>query len=524
MGGALEPPYSAPPKDAMSQHTSRRSRTRSRAVIATLAVGLAAPLAFTVVTSHQSPEDAQTLSGTPSLDLSPARDRGITPRTASTLRMTVADSPLQTANGVTYAARRGFVGGHLGEAATQTIAGTADQAIYRQQYLAPTGWKSRVANGTYDVTLKMRESWVTAPGVRVFDVSAEGKPALSNVDIFAGSGRFTAYDRTFRVTVADGQLDLGFASKRGEVLISAIVVKPTNNTGGVPPAPTPNPSPTPTPKPTPTPTPTNPTPPSTTSPQAPAFATNAGYRNLTLSDDFDSPNSIDFSGTGASGYTWYTDMPWGYGVTPRSALNVANSVLTISQQSENYNFAISTVSAKTKNGKGFRYGYYEARLAFNPADATKSQGWPSFWAMSRDHMVGENNSRLGELDFFEGWHDAYSSYNQYFNGTVHDWNLTTSPKTDIGSYSNNRASLVGTDFNAFHTYGALWKPGSVTWYFDGRALFTQAYSSNGAPVPNPDGYGSGTFSILDKEPNGMGVILGSGVNYPMKVDWVRIWQ
>jgi hypothetical protein len=59
---------------------------------------------------------------------------------------------------------------------------------------------------------------------------------------------------------------------------------------------------------------------------------------------------------------------------------------------------------------------------------------------------------------------------------------------------------------------------------------TQQYSSQAPPSPlasttngiNPTP--AGVFNILDTQNPGMELILGSGSGWPLKVDWVRVWQ
>ena len=75
------------------------------------------------------------------------------------------------------------------------------------------GWSRAVPNGTYQVTLKLRESWFDGPGQRIFSVAAEGTPVITDLDVFAVAGKDTAYDRSFPVTVRDGRLDLSFSAR-----------------------------------------------------------------------------------------------------------------------------------------------------------------------------------------------------------------------------------------------------------------------------------------------------------------------
>jgi len=60
----------------------------------------------------------------------------------------------------------------------------------------------------------------------VFSVGLEGSGVLSNFDVVAAAGgRYIAVDRSFTVEVADGVLDISFASQRGDKpIINAILV------------------------------------------------------------------------------------------------------------------------------------------------------------------------------------------------------------------------------------------------------------------------------------------------------------
>ena len=60
----------------------------------------------------------------------------------------------------------------------------------------------------------------------MFDVSLEGDVVLPGLDVVAAAGGTnTALDRSFVVTVTDGQLDIGFVAQRGDKpIINAILV------------------------------------------------------------------------------------------------------------------------------------------------------------------------------------------------------------------------------------------------------------------------------------------------------------
>ncbi|NYE02896.1 hypothetical protein BJY21_004080 [Kineosphaera limosa] len=182
-------------------------------------------------------------------------------------RMSVNPNATKDAAGNTYSARFGFDRGDFAASysGNERVAGTSDQELYRSELVRFNSWSQPVANGTYDVTLKMREAWWTAAGQRVFDVVAEGQTVLRDVDIFKDAGKGRAYDRSFRVEVKDGRLNLAVNNKKDSALVSALVVAKVTNPASNNPNPTPTSTPTSNPT-TPAPTPTTPTPTPTATP------------------------------------------------------------------------------------------------------------------------------------------------------------------------------------------------------------------------------------------------------------------
>ncbi|MCG7321162.1 malectin domain-containing carbohydrate-binding protein [Arsenicicoccus bolidensis] len=105
------------------------------------------------------------------------------------------------------------------------VAGTGDDQLYRSTVYGMTSYRTKVANGTYRVKLYTAEDYFTAPGRRVYSVSAEGATVLKDVDVFARTGgAFRAYEPTFTVTVTDGRLDLGFHAVKDTPSLAAVEV------------------------------------------------------------------------------------------------------------------------------------------------------------------------------------------------------------------------------------------------------------------------------------------------------------
>jgi len=93
-----------------------------------------------------------------------------------------------------------------------------------------------VPNGNYALTLRFAELVWASPGYRVFNVTANGQPLLSNFDIVKDvGGGFNADDKTFVVSVSNNILTIGFTSVTGGALINAIEIAPSAS-GPAPPS------------------------------------------------------------------------------------------------------------------------------------------------------------------------------------------------------------------------------------------------------------------------------------------------
>ena len=347
-----------------------------------------APAPTTSPTSPTSPTAAPTSPTTSPTTVSAAA--------LPTYRVSTAATPI-AAGGLTWEARRGFTGGVVSSSLyAGDVLGTSDDALYRNSYYGMSAWKQAVPNGTYDVTLKMRDTYWTAAGQRVFDISAEGKPLATGLDIIAAVGRNTAYDRTFRVTVADGELTLGFTRRVDNPIVSAISVVPaptsttTTTTTTTTPAPTTTPTPAPT---TTTTTTTSPAPAPTTT------STPSGYR-LYAADEF--------TGTGVDGTKWKAyNNTYGDGdptmlhcLTPNNVA-VDNGSLKLTAKKQTVTCANGKVRDYTSGFLGSRdtgtyyplYGRYEMR-----ARVPHGQGlFPALWLRHR------NGSNAAEVDIFENF-------------------------------------------------------------------------------------------------------------------------
>lgn len=103
-----------------------------------------------------------------------------------------------------------------------------------------------------------------------------------------------------------------------------------------------------------------------------------------------------------------------------------------------------------------QYGYFEARMKITAAPRINN----AFWLMQRPPRLGDGQC---ELDIAE------IRYKSRVMTNVH-W--------DPGQGKGKRATMRPYDMDAdlsqnFHTYGFLWTPSRLAWYFDGRLIRTE---------------------------------------------------
>lgn len=119
-----------------------------------------------------------------------------------------------------------FTGGSV-SSTTKAIANTPDPTLYQTERYGNFTYTFTVPPGNYGVVLKFAETYWTATGQRLFNVSINGTQVLSNFDIVAAAGApLTAIDKTFPVTVTGNSITVQFTRGSKDLPnISAIAIK-----------------------------------------------------------------------------------------------------------------------------------------------------------------------------------------------------------------------------------------------------------------------------------------------------------
>jgi len=167
-------------------------------------------------------------------------------------------------------------------------------------------------------------------------------------------------------------------------------------------------------------------------------------------------------------------------------VDVRNGSLVITALRENYNGKRYTSGRVNTKGKAaWKYGKFEVRAKV-PSGIYL---WPALWMMPRDSVYGMW-AASGEIDIFEARGGQPTKYEStlHFGG---GW-----PKNIYqGSGPRNFVDLT----KDFHTYGAVWTPESIQFFFDGNNFFTMSlqrsfanagagsnpYTKNGQPFDQP---------------------------------------
>lgn len=283
---------------------------------------------------------------------------------------------------------------------------------------------------------------------------------------------------------------------------------------------------------------------------APPWAAAVGYRENTFSSDF-TDRTVDLSGLGGSGFSWYPWALFGHRADASAiVLNPDHSVTLKGDRTGPNGEILTAAPGRGSEFVGTAFGggaYVEAELKFNPADVAGmgSKGWPAFWALPLEGSLLKNADQWPgqppgyrhsvEVDILEYLYLPYNVPRNVYGAGMHDWygspNVTC-PKGLCAEHMHGkepmRTTSPGTDFNQFHRFGFLWVPatdssqGYARFYFDGVPVGPDQRWTRYSDQPPPPTGQPWAFGALDQRH--LVLILGTGINEPMTVRSVQVWQ
>lgn len=105
---------------------------------------------------------------------------------------------------------QGAQGGNVA-AFSEPVEGTEQDVLYQTVRYDVSGYRFKVPNGAYRVTLKFNEPHYEDPGKRVFGADVQGRPLVRGLDLVARVGKNRALDLSIhQVAVKDGWLRISF--------------------------------------------------------------------------------------------------------------------------------------------------------------------------------------------------------------------------------------------------------------------------------------------------------------------------
>jgi beta-glucanase (GH16 family) len=241
----------------------------------------------------------------------------------------------------------------------------------------------------------------------------------------------------------------------------------------------------------------------------PAQAAVAGFSKLVFDDEFNSTRTISPDNSG--NYNWYTFNPFSSSFQlPLSALAFKNGCLTITNDLSGFSYGLGTIKSNNSTAGTFQHGYFEARMQFNPS-GSQGGSWPAFWSNAIEDLEGKNP--YDELDFVEAYTGdlgLQGDSDVTLVTTLHQFAVENGGTVSVQQPNDIPVLPTGFNYSAFHIYGCLWSTNSVTWYIDNKPVMTVAT-------------GPGTsFDALEQDH--LYLVLGTGANWPVAFDYVRVWH
>jgi hypothetical protein len=251
----------------------------------------------------------------------------------------------------------------------------------------------------------------------------------------------------------------------------------------------------------------------------PAQAQAAGFTKLVFNSDFSTGLSLSNSGPWYNPGIWFQSAATG-NLTPTDSGGVLN--LSWSPGDAAAGVTVGTMAPTGLSNTSWQYGYIEVSMAFPPVTGA----WPAIWmennTATTSYVPTAGAHSYSEVDIFE-WQSQIPTS---FNGHIHTW--VAAAGTQVSDTQNNDSNSTaavpsGTNLANFNTYGLLWTPTQVSWYFNNKLLFTATSST----YPK-------AFAVLNTGPmylmlsNQVGTNWQLGNSQPtatsdMRVQWVHVW-
>lgn len=166
----------------------------------------------------------------------------------------------------------------------------------------------------------------------------------------------------------------------------------------------------------------------------------------------------------------------------------------------------------------FTYGKVEGRLK----TTAHSGNFPAFWMMPNKSTYGGWPSS-GEIDIFEQINNENKSYH-----TIHSYWANGAGDGGLGNGGNpQKGGTSATTTGDYHVYGLEWTENMLTWFVNGKKVFSYAKSTNQDDLDKKQWpFDKPFYLILNQSVGNGGWAANPDLNftYETKFDWVRVYQ
>ncbi len=258
--------------------------------------------------------------------------------------------------------------------------------------------------------------------------------------------------------------------------------------------------------------------------EVPPIAQKFGMTNLTFSDDFTTLDLVDKNYTGAYGYKWYANIPYGAKDADPDDYELTEDGIRLKRKPTHFGWTLCTMDSVTGAGWSYRYGYMEMRVRA-PADRVieGSNGKPSVWALPPEKIMSFSGAnRYVETDFLEFLND------DSFTTTMHDLEFTDDNQTEyVHHYKNSNYQYIGMRDGEWHTMAFVRREGVMQSYLDGEEYMTLYWEDDAKSYPEAvimkgEKDGTDAFSIADDQL--IPLIINGAEGWPLEIDYITVWE
>lgn len=215
------------------------------------------------------------------------------------------------------------------------------------------------------------------------------------------------------------------------------------------------------------------------------------------------------------------------------AITVSNGILKIQPKAieknkskkgksvNDYNFTSGRINTQGKHD--FTYGRFEARIR-----VPSGKGYlPAFWLMASDEGFYGQWPKCGEIDITEVMGQAT---NKSYHTIHYGYNSGSGHKENQGTEVLTKDNFS----NSYHIFSLDWEPGKLTWYVDGKEVFTTSDWYTGVDeegqITYPAPFDQNFYVILNLAVGGNWVTnpdmktIKDMPNQSYDIDYVRVYQ